>query len=73
MEIPARIKLQQCIEQTQQKRETWSAAVIRWGKTHGLSRTGLYRLMSLGKTNNLRTAVTVQRATNGQILPEEWL
>lgn len=73
MELPAKTKLEQCIEMTQRKKETWSDAVDRWSKTTGLSRSTVYRLMQLGKTNNLRTAVTVQRATNGQILSEEWL
>lgn len=44
-----------------------------WAVRHGMTPRTLTRLLQTGKTNNLRVAVTVQRATKGQILPEEWL
>jgi hypothetical protein len=65
-EIPANLKLSQAIDESRKSVQQWST---RWK----LSVTSVYRLLRTGKTNNLRTAVTVQRATNGQILPEEWL
>jgi hypothetical protein len=65
-ETPPNLKLSQAIEESRKSVQQWAT---RWK----LPVTNVYRLLRTGKTNNLRTAVTVQRATNGQILPEEWL
>ncbi|MBK9496852.1 MAG: hypothetical protein IPO08_20565 [Xanthomonadales bacterium] len=65
-EIPASLKLSQAIEESRKTVEGWA-------KKWKLTRSCVYRLLHDGKTNNLRVAVQVQRATNGQILPEEWL
>jgi len=65
-EIPVRLKLSQAIEESRKSVQQWA---VKWK----LSEATVYRLLRTGKTTNLRTAVTVQRATNGQILPEEWL
>lgn len=65
-EIPASLKLSQAIDESRKN-------VQQWASRHKLSLTTVYRLLRTGKTNNLRVAVQVQRATNGQILPEEWL
>jgi hypothetical protein len=53
--------------------EEWESDLQGFATQYKLTCAMVYRLLRTGKTNNLRTAVTVQRATNGQILPEEWL
>lgn len=59
-------KLRQAIEMAELSTEAWAVK-------HGLTGRTVARLLQAGKTNNLRVAVTVQRATGGEILPEEWV
>lgn len=66
METPVNLRLSQVIHESR-------LSVDEWAKKHKLSRTCVYLLLQHGHTNNLRVAVQVQRATKGQILPEEWL
>jgi hypothetical protein len=73
-EIPASLKLAQAIEESR-------LTVQQWATKAGLSLRTVQRCLThkyrskrgRGTTITLHTSVTIQRATNGQILPEEWL
>lgn len=73
-EIPASLKLAQAIEESR-------LTVQQWATKAGLSLRTVQRCLShkyRSKRGNettvtLVTSVLIQRATNGQILPEEWL
>ena len=65
-EIPAYLKLSQVIDESRK-------TVEQWAKANKMSRSTVHRLLSKGKTNSLRHAVQIQRASKGAILPEEWL
>lgn len=63
-EKPANVKLLELIGD-------WN--VTAWALENDMSAPTVYRLLRTGKTNNLRHAVQIQRASGGAILPEEWL